>query len=152
MHFTIPLIVALTGMMFLYTAYVYGRLKTSLPIMAFLIVLVTLGIGAILELVEYFYDAFLYIQIAHFMPTGLTQGSPTMDAVMDTMADLFTDLIGGIAGAIIGIFLIKRAEKNGKCVDWVNGIAKMEGLDNDDNSSVEMGKISKTCDLEEIEK
>jgi len=146
MHFTIPLIVALTGMMFMYTAYVYGRLKTSLPIMAFLIVLVTLGIGAILELLEYFYDNFLYLYISHLLPTGLTQGSPIMNPLEDTMADLFTDLMGGIAGAIIGIFLIKRAEKKGKCVDWVNGIAKL-GMQ--DEESGENESSSKTCNLGE---
>ena len=148
MHFTIPMIVALTGMMFMYTAYVYGRLKTSLPIMAFLIVLVTLGIGAILELVEYFYDAFLYFHISHVLPTGLTQGSPTMDPLADTMADLFTDLMGGIAGAIIGIFLIIRAKKKGKCIEWVDGIAKL-GLK--DEKSNETESSPPTCNLDDID-
>jgi len=134
MHFTIPLILALTGMMFMYTAYVYGRIKTSLPIMAILIILITIGIGSILELIEYFYDAFLYIHISHVLPTGLTQGSPSMNPLADTMADLFTDVLGGIAGAIIGIFLIKRAEKKGQCGEWVDEIAKLEGLKDDETS------------------
>ncbi|MEW6011232.1 MAG: hypothetical protein AB1604_08060 [Euryarchaeota archaeon] len=154
MHFTIPMIVALSGMMFMYTAYLYGRIRTSYWIMAFLIVMVTLGIGALLELVEYFYDNFLYLHISHVFPTGLTQGSPTMDPLTDTMYDLFTDLIGGIAGALLGVVLIKRAEKKGKCVDWVDGIAHFEGLKNEDeaNNEKSLPDNEKSCKLEETKK
>ncbi|MCK9151858.1 hypothetical protein [Methanobacterium alcaliphilum] len=128
MHFAVPLIVALIGMMFMYTAYVYGKIKTSLKIMAFLIVLITIGIGGILEMVEYTYDTILYQHIEHFLPTGLTQGSPTMSPLDDTMIDLFTDALGGIAGAIIGILLIKRAQKKGQCSEWVDEFAEIEGF------------------------
>jgi len=57
-----------------------------------------------------------------------------MNPLADTMADLFTDVLGGIAGAIIGIFLIKRAEKKGQCGEWVDEIAKLEGLKDDKTS------------------
>ena len=128
MHFTIPLIVALIGMMFLYTAYVYGRIRTSLKIMAFLIVLITIGIGGILEMVEYGYDNVIYPQIEDVMPTGLTQGSPTQNGLDDTMNDLFTDALGGIFGAVIGVLLIKRAENRGQCMEWVDEFAQFEGF------------------------
>ena len=128
MHFTIPMMVSLIGMMFMYTAYIYGRIKTRLVIMAFLIILITIGIGGILEMVEYFYDQFLYVHISHVMPTGLTQGSPTQNPLDDTMTDLFTDAIGGIIGAFIGVILIKRAEKKGQCMEWVDQFARLEGF------------------------
>ncbi len=128
MHFTIPLIVALIGMMFMYTAYVYGRLKTRLTIMAFLIVMITMGIGGILEIVEYGYDNVIYPQVEHVFPTGLTQGSPTQSPLADTMNDLLTDLIGGIFGAALGVWLIKRAENRGQCMEWVDEFAHLEGF------------------------
>jgi hypothetical protein len=128
MHFTIPLIVALIGMMFLYTAYVYGKLKTSLKIMAFLIVIITIGIGGILEMVEYGYDNVIYPHIDDVFPTGLTQGSSTQNPLDDTMNDLFTDALGGIFGAVLGVWLIKRAEKKGQCMEWVDEFAQLEGF------------------------
>lgn len=128
MHFTVPLIVALIGMMFMYTAYIYGHIKTSLKIMAILIVLITIGIGGILEMVEYTYDSAIYPQIDVYLPTGLTQGSPTQSPLDDTMNDLFTDALGGIAGAIIGILLIQRAIKRGQCLEWVDEFAEIEGF------------------------
>ncbi|MDI6643588.1 MAG: hypothetical protein QME14_00895 [Methanobacteriaceae archaeon] len=71
-----------------------------------------------------------------------------MNPLEDTMADLFTDLMGGIAGAIIGIFLIKRAEKKGKCVEWVDGIAKL-GMKDDESNETESSPP--TCNLGEDE-
>jgi hypothetical protein len=128
MHFTIPLLVALIGMMFMYTAYVYGKVKTRLFFMGFLIILITIGIGGILEMVEFTYDTFIYPSIDHVFPTGLTQGSPTQSPLEDTMTDLFTDAIGGIGGAIIGVLLIRRAEKKGYCMEWVDEFAELEGF------------------------
>ncbi|QHN06337.1 hypothetical protein FZP57_04130 [Methanothermobacter sp. THM-1] len=128
MHFTVPFILGLIGVMFMYTAYVYGKIKTSLPIMVFLIVFVTLGLGALLEIIEYTYDNLLYQYIEHFMPTGPTQGSPTMSPLDDTMFDLMTDLAGGIFGALAGVLIIRRAEKKNYCLDLVTEIAELEGL------------------------
>ena len=132
MHFTVPFIVALIGMMLIYTAYVYGKIRTSLLIMAFLIVFVTLGLGALLELVEYGYDQYLYQYIEHFLPTGPTQGSPVMDPLEDTMFDLLTDLLGGILGAVTGVIFVKRAERKNYCLEWVNGVARLEGINEDE--------------------
>jgi len=48
--------------------------------------------------------------------TGNTQmqGSPTQNGLNDTMNDLFMDTAGGIVGALLGIWLIRRNEKNGE--------------------------------------
>jgi hypothetical protein len=131
MHFTVPLMVSLIGMMFMYTAYIYGKIKASLILMAGLIILITIGIGGILEMVEYSYDNFIYSHIDHILPTGLTQGSSTQNPLDDTMNDLFTDAAGGIGGALIGILLIRRAEKKGQCIEWVDEFAELEGLKKD---------------------
>jgi hypothetical protein len=45
----LPLYIALIGMMVVYTMYYYGKLKASLATMAFVIIIMTIGFGAILE-------------------------------------------------------------------------------------------------------
>ncbi len=59
MHFMLPLYLALIGMMVVYTMYFYGKLKASYGAMAFIIIMVTLGFGGALEMVEYTYDQYL---------------------------------------------------------------------------------------------
>ena len=114
MHFMLPLYIALIGMMVVYTMYFYGRLKATIPAMAVLIVLVTIGFGGMLEMGEYTYDKYLS-QTVIGQITGNTQmqGSPTQDPLDDTMNDLFTDTAGAVVGALIGVWLIRRAEKRG---------------------------------------
>jgi uncharacterized membrane protein YjdF len=114
MHFMLPLYLALIGMMVIYTMYYYGKLKASYGAMAFLIVMVTLGFGGALEIVEYTYDTFLAAgPIGDITGNTQMQGSPTQDAHDDTMNDLITDLLGAIVGAGIGVWLIRRNEKKG---------------------------------------
>lgn len=126
MHFMLPLYLALIGMMVVYTMYYYGKLKASYGVMAFLIVMVTLGFGGALEIVEYTYDTFLADgPIGAITGNTQMQGSPTQDAHDDTMNDLITDTLGGIVGAGIGVWLIRRNEKKGghwKIADEVGGL------------------------------
>lgn len=114
MHFMLPLYLALIGMMVIYTMYYYGKIKASYGAMAFIIIMVTLGFGAALEIVEYGYDTFLAAgPLGDITGNTQMQGSPTQDAHDDTMNDLITDLLGAIAGAGIGVWLIRRNEKKG---------------------------------------
>ena len=114
MHFMLPLYIALIGMMLVYTMYYYGRLKASLAEMAILIVIVTIGLGGVLEMGEYTYDKYLSQgPIGQITGNTQMQGSPTQDPLDDTMNDLFTDTAGGIVGALLGVLLIRRAEKKG---------------------------------------
>lgn len=126
MHFMLPLYIALIGMMVVYTMYYYGRLKASLVEMALIIVIVTIGFGAILEMGEYTYDKYLSQgPIGKITGNTQMQGSPTQDAHEDTMNDLFTDTAGGIVGAIIGVLLIRRSEKKGSHWKVADEIEKM---------------------------
>jgi len=126
MHFMLPLYIALIGMMLVYTMYYYGRLKASLAEMAILIVIVTIGLGGVLEMGEYTYDKYLSQgPIGQITGNTQMQGSPTQDAHDDTMNDLFTDTAGGIVGALIGILLIRRAEKENGHWKVADGIEKM---------------------------
>ncbi|MBP1944921.1 hypothetical protein [Methanobacterium petrolearium] len=113
MHLLISSIVGLVGMMIIYTFYALGKLQASTGVMFTLIVLITMGMGAGLEMAEYFYDQALYPVIGHYLPTGLTQGSMVASPLADTMEDLFIDTLGGILGAAVGIIIIKREEKKG---------------------------------------
>jgi hypothetical protein len=126
MHFMLPLYIALIGMMLVYTMYYYGRLKASLAEMAILIVIVTIGLGGVLEMGEYTYDKYLS-QGPVGQITGNTQmqGSPTQDPLDDTMNDLFTDTAGGIVGALLGVLLIRRAEEKGGHWKVADEIEKM---------------------------
>jgi len=112
MHFMLPLYIALIGMMLVYTMYHFGRLKATFLEMAILIVIVTIGLGGILEMGEYTYDKYLASgPLGQITGNTQMQGSPTQDPLDDTMNDLFTDTAGGIVGALIGVLLIRRAER-----------------------------------------
>jgi hypothetical protein len=100
--------VGFIGLMIVYTAHFYGKLKASLPVMAMLIILVSVGFGGLCEIVEYLSDRILYPLIPgwhHF------QGSLTEDPLTDTMNDLIVDTIGATIGALYGVWLIKREQK-----------------------------------------
>lgn len=128
MHFMLPLYIGLIGMMVVYTMYYYGRLKMSLAAMAIVIVIVTIGLGGVLEMGEYTYDKYLSQgPLGDITGNTQMQGSPTQDAHDDTMNDLFMDTAGGIAGALIGVLLIRRAKKKGehwKVADQIEEMGK----------------------------
>jgi hypothetical protein len=114
MHVMLPLYIALIGMMVVYTMYFYGKLKASLGAMAFIIIIMTIGFGAVLEMGEYTYDTYLADgPIGAITGNTQMQGSPTQSPLDDTMNDFFMDTIGGIIGAGIGVLLIRRNEKKG---------------------------------------
>ena len=66
------------------------------------------------EMGEYTYDTYLSQgPIGQITGNTQMQGSPTQDPLDDTMNDLFTDTAGGIVGALLGVFLIRRSEREG---------------------------------------
>ena len=128
MHFMLPLYVALIGMMIVYTMYFYGKLKASYGAMAFIIIILTIGLGGVLEMGEYTYDKYLSNgPIGQITGNTQMQGSPTQDALDDTMNDLFMDTAGAIVGALLGIWLIRRNEHEGEHWKIAN---KLESLQN----------------------
>jgi len=132
MHLLVSFIVGLVGMMIIYTFYALGKLQASTGVMFALIVLITMGLGAGLEMAEYFYDQALYPLIGHYLPTGLTQGSLVASPLADTMGDLFIDTLGGVLGAAIGIVLIKSEEKKGKKMEIID---ELESLASEKNNN-----------------
>jgi hypothetical protein len=126
MHFMLPLFLALIGMMVVYTMYYYGKLQASYGVMAFIIVIMTIGFGAILEMGEYTYDTYLSQgPLGDITGNTQMQGSPTQDPLDDTMNDFFTDTAGGIVGAALGVWLIRRNEKKGEHWKVADEVGKM---------------------------
>ncbi len=81
--------------------------------------LVTIGLGAILEVIEYSYDHFIGPATNFYISRGaLTQGSPLLDPFTDTMTDLIMDIIGAVVGATFGVWLlIKHVTKGDSLLD-----------------------------------
>jgi hypothetical protein len=132
MHLLVSFIVGLVGMMIIYTFYALGKLQASTGVMFALIVLITMGLGAGLEMGEYFYDQVLYPLIGSYLPTGQTQGSMVASPLADTMEDLFVDTLGGLLGAAIGIVLIKREEKKGRELEVIEELEALASEKKDD--------------------
>jgi hypothetical protein len=127
MHFMLPLYVALIGMMLVFTMYFYGKLKATYASMAVIIVIMTIGLGGILEMGEYTYDKYLAKgPLGKITGNTQMQGSPTQNPLDDTMNDLFTDTAGGIVGALLGLWLIRRNEKEGKHWKIAEEIGEMQ--------------------------
>jgi uncharacterized protein involved in response to NO len=123
----VSIITGLIGMMIIYTFYALGKLRASLAVMFAIIVLITIGLGAIIEMVEFFYDQVLYPILGQYLPTGLTQGAMSASALVDTMQDLYVDTLGALIGAALGVFFIKRAENRGKNLEVVEEIEALAG-------------------------
>jgi len=114
-HTMIPAITSFMGMILVYIGYRLGKFKATYLMAAIIIVFVTIGMGAVLEVSEYTYDHFIGPATHFFISRGaLTQGSPVMDPLTDTMFDLMFDILGAIIGAVFGVWLLIRHEKSDK--------------------------------------
>lgn len=112
-HTLIPTIISFMGMLLVYIGYRLGKFKASYAMSWVIIVLITIGLGGILEVIEYGYDQFIGPATNFYISQGvLTQGSPILDPFTDTMTDLILDIIGAIIGATFGVWLLLRHEKN----------------------------------------
>jgi hypothetical protein len=125
-HFLLPMMLTVIAFMVVYTWYAIGKLYASKAVIMVLIVLVTLGVGAFWEIIEYSSDELIYPNVPgwhHF------QGSQTEDALHDTMNDLIVDFIGGLVGAGLGVYFISKAEKkqNPRLKELVGEIADQLG-------------------------
>jgi hypothetical protein len=74
-----------------------------------LVVFVTLGIGALWEIVEFGFDQLPEVWIGETR----WQGSPNMPPNTDTMVDLILGGVGGLVGALGGVWYVRRAEAPG---------------------------------------
>lgn len=97
-HFILPFFISFIGFAITYTLYASGKLKVAVGTMIVITILITVGLGALWEIVEYLNDQFL----VHLTPGDhKAQGSLTEDPLHDTMNDLIADALGGVVGALI---------------------------------------------------
>ncbi|WP_414469723.1 hypothetical protein [Methanobacterium sp. ACI-7] len=113
-HTLIPTISSFIGMLLVYIGYRFNKFKASYILSWGIIVLITIGLGTIIEVSEYAYDQFIGPATNFYISQGvLTQGSPILDPFTDTMTDLILDIIGALIGATFGLWLLIRHEKQG---------------------------------------
>jgi hypothetical protein len=108
LHYGNSVLVGFIGFMIAYALYFTGRLQASPLGVVVVILFMTLGIGALWEIVEYASDQLFYGRIASVQKQ---QGSPTLEPLDDTMIDLIANLAGGIAGAIFGGLYIRYSHR-----------------------------------------
>ena len=102
----LPGMVGFLGFLLAYSMVATGTLIARTAGIVALIVLMSLGVGAVEEIAEYSSDMLLYPRIPgwhHF------QGNAQEDPWHDTMNDLIADVVGAGFGAWLGVWLIGRA-------------------------------------------
>lgn len=111
-HYMLPFFVGVVAFLIYYTMYQTGRIKTSTGAAILIIILITLGVGALWEIIEYMSDILIYPHVPnwhHF------QGNLVEDPWRDTMNDLVTDFLGGIFGSILCLWFLEKSRfKKGK--------------------------------------
>lgn len=102
-HFGNSGVFAIVSFLGIYTLEMTGKIRTGSLINVVGIFLVTLGIGALWEILEFASDA-LFAQGA--------QGAPSMSPLNDTMWDLIVDGAGGLIGGTLGAWYMKRSRRS----------------------------------------
>lgn len=102
-HFGNSGLFAIVSFLGVYTLEMTGKIRTGMLLNVAGIFLITLGIGALWEILEFASDA-LFAQGA--------QGAPSMSPLDDTMWDLIVDGAGGLIGGILGAWYMKRSRRS----------------------------------------
>lgn len=102
-HFGNSGLFAIVSFLGVYTLEMTRNVQTGMPINVVGIFLITLGIGALWEILEFASDA-LFARGA--------QGAPSMSPLEDTMWDLIVDGAGGLIGGILGAWYMKRSRRS----------------------------------------
>jgi len=122
-HYMIPMFLGVIGFLIFYTLHITGKLKTSITIMMYIVILITIGLGAAWEVIEYSSDVILYPRIEdwhHF------QGNDQQSPLDDTMTDLIDDTLGAIFGAFLSLWILgKDFSKNSRRQALLDEIGSM---------------------------
>lgn len=101
LHFWNSLIIVALGFLIVYALFFTGRLRISKSWIPFIIIFITLGIGAFWEILEY---------LADLVFDKGAQGSPTMSPHDDTMWDMIINFFGSVIGAVLGSLFIRHSK------------------------------------------
>lgn len=105
LHLGNSVLLGMLGFLAVYVLHFTGRFPAGRIVTGAIIVVLTLGIGAFWEILEYLSDA-LFAKGA--------QGSPVQAPLDDTMWDLILDGFGGLIGGVLGP-LYMRHSKRSRC-------------------------------------
>lgn len=105
LHLGNSVLIGMLGFLAVYVLHFTGRLPAGRVVTGVIIVVLTLGIGAFWEILEYLSDA-LFAKGA--------QGSSVQAPLDDTMWDLILDGFGGLIGGVLGT-LYMRHSKRSRC-------------------------------------
>lgn len=103
LHFSNSILLGFLGFLIVYALRFTGKMKAPLWVTGLFILLLTMGIGAFWEIVEYLADLAFH--------QG-AQGSPWQNALDDTMWDLMLDGLGGLLGALLGPVYIRFSKRS----------------------------------------
>ena len=102
-HFGNSGLFGLIAFLAIYTLNMTGQLRTGYFINLLAVFLLSLGIGAFWEILEFLTDLIFH--------EG-AQGSPLMSPLNDTMWDLILDGVGGIIGGVLGSWYMMRSTRS----------------------------------------
>jgi len=108
LHFTDAFLIAMTAFVVVYLFHFIGHTRPHRRIDGILILLITLGLGALWELGEYGADRVL---------DRATQGSPRMAPLDDTMFDLLLDGAGGVLAAFAGPLYVGYSKRSRRRIE-----------------------------------
>lgn len=91
-HFIGTFVIAMFAFSMVYTFHYTGKLRLSLPFIAFFTMMASLAVGALWEIAEFAVD--------HF-------GYNSQKGLNNTMWDLIFDAVGGFAVAVLGVLYIR---------------------------------------------
>lgn len=102
-HFGNSGLLAIISFLAIYALKMTCRIRTGFVLNLTAIFLLTLGAGALWEIVEFGIDAAL---------DAGAQGSPVMAPLEDTMWDLIVDGLGGLLGGLFGALYMRRSRRS----------------------------------------
>lgn len=96
------MIVTMISFSFFYAYELSGRIKMSLPMVAFFSACFAMAIGGVWEITEFIWDNIILFSINY----GFAQ-----NGLLDTMTDLTWDLTGAIIASMLMIYYIRKAHE-----------------------------------------
>ena len=103
LHLGNSVLLGMLGFLAVYVLHFTGKFPAGKIVTGVIIVVLTLGIGAFWEILEYLSDV--------FFAKG-AQGSPLQAPLDDTMWDLILDGVGGLIGGVLGPIYMRHSKRS----------------------------------------
>lgn len=103
LHLGNSVFVGMLGFLAVYVLHFTGKFSARKLVTGIMIVLLTLGVGAFWEILEYMADG--------FFAKGV-QSSPLLAPLDDTMWDLILDGVGGVIGGVLGPIYMRHSKRS----------------------------------------